>query len=71
MKSIFLTLFLCSSFFSFAQPDPQQVTPERLKKIRAEAEKETAEYMRKLDTTKLIHEEIVFEQETHLLGLIR
>jgi uncharacterized protein YecT (DUF1311 family) len=71
MKSTFLTLFLFCSLFSFAQPDPQEITPERLKKIKTEAEKETAEYMRKLDTTKLIHEEIVFERETYLLGLIR
>lgn len=70
MKSVFLSLFLFSSLISFAQADPQEITPERLKKIKTEAEKETTEYMRKLDTTEMIHEEIVFKRETYLLDLI-
>lgn len=71
MRLVFLSLMLLCSLFSFAQADPQEITPERLKKIKTEAEKETIEYMRKLDTTELIHEEIVFERETYLLDLIR
>ena len=71
MRLVFLSLMLLFSLFSFAQADPQEITPERLRKIKAEAEIETAEYMRKLDTLELIHEEIVFKRETYLLDLIR
>ena len=71
MRLVLFSWMLLFSLFSFAQADPQEITPERLKKIKTEAEKETAEYISKLDTTELIHEEIVFKRETYLLDLMR
>jgi len=70
MRFIFISLMLLSNLSLYAQPDPQEITPALLKKIKAEAETETAAFISKLDTTELIREEIVYHRETYLLDQI-
>lgn len=70
MKHIFITLFLFSSLTGFSQNDPKEVTPDILKKIVAEADKEVAEYRKTMKTEDKTTEAIAFEVAKHRLFLI-
>jgi uncharacterized protein YecT (DUF1311 family) len=70
MRLLFLGFILLSNLVSFSQNDPQEITPVILKRILAEADKETAEYRKKMKTDDMTADAIEFDVEKQRLDLI-
>jgi uncharacterized protein YecT (DUF1311 family) len=70
MKPLLLAILLLSSISCFSQNDPQEITPDILKKIEAEADKETAEYRKTIKAEDMTAEAIAFDVAKHRLYLI-